>query len=512
MVSFCDSIYGTRTSGIAHGDVFTSPDVVCFILDQVGYISDKNLQDISILEPSCGNGEFIYEIAKRLLVSANKFGFNANSSFISNVYAYDIDEEKIEVCRRRVNSLGYQNTSNIQLADFLRINTNKVDIVVGNPPYIRYENIPFDILDYCKSTFSLFHYRSDLYIPFFEKTLSLLKPGGKHGFICSNRWLKSEYGKKLRRHISTFYNLQILVDLEQANAFQQDVLAYPAITVISAENKKEMFLFSEAKDISELKSLSFSRKKSPSGEDWTTIFTGVASNKKLLQIERQGFNIGIGVATGADAVFVSDNLVNLVEQDLIIPAIGAKDLRGNRLKWSGKYILNPYTKEGDLIDLIQYPKAKQYLEKYKEKLSSRHIAIKKPTQWYRTIDRIVPRLQKQAKILLPDMSGNSYIFVDDGEFYPLHNIYYITGDSNIKLYILAAILMSDFAKNQLAAITNKMNGGFLRWQSQYLKKIYLPDIMQIQEEDLQILLDCYNKYDIAGINIIVNKQLETVDI
>ena len=82
-----------------------------------------------------------------------------------------------------------------------------------------------------------------------------------------------------------------------------------------------------------------------------------------------------------------------------------------------------------------------------------------------------PRLQKQAKILLPDMSGNSYIFVDDGEFYPLHNIYYITGDSNIKLYILAAILMSDFAKNQLAAITNKMNGGFLRWQSQYLKKI-----------------------------------------
>ena len=337
-MSFCDSIYGTRTSGIAHGDVFTSPDVVCFILDQVGYISDKNLQDISILEPSCGNGEFIYEIAKRLLVSANKFGFNANLSFISNVYAYDIDEEKIEGCRRRVNSLGYQNTSNIQLADFLRINTNKVDIVVGNPPYIRYENIPFDILDYCKSTFSLFHYRSDLYIPFFEKTLSLLKPGGKHGFICSNRWLKSEYGKKLRRHISTFYNLQILVDLEQANAFQEDVLAYPAITVISAENKKEMFLFSEAKDISELKSLSFSRKKSPSGEDWTTIFTDVASNKKLLQIERQGFNIGIGVATGADAVFVSDNLVNLVEQDLIIPAIGAKDLRGNRLKWSGKYL------------------------------------------------------------------------------------------------------------------------------------------------------------------------------
>ena len=110
------------------------------------------------------------------------------------------------------------------------------------------------------------------------------------------------------------------------------------------------------------------------------------------------------------------------------------------------------------------------------------------------------------------MSGNSCIFVDDGKFYPLHNIYYITGNSNIKLYILAAILMSDFAKNQLAAITNKMNGGFLRWQSQYLKKLYLPDIMQIQEEDLQILLDCYNKYDITGINNIVNKHLETIDI
>lgn len=512
MVSFCDSIYGTRSSGIAHGDVFTSPEVVCFILDKVGYVSDKNLQDVSILEPSCGNGEFIYEIAKRLLVSANKYGFNANASFVSNVYAYDIDDEKIDVCRNRVNSLGYQDTSNIQIADFLRINTNKVDIVVGNPPYIRYENIPPDTLNYCKSTFSLFHYRSDLYIPFFEKTLSLLKPGGKHGFICSNRWLKSEYGKKLRRHISTFYYLQLLVDLEQTNAFQEDVLAYPAITVISAECKREMFLFSETKDINELNQLSFSQKISPSGEDWTTIFTSIVANKKLLQIEKQGFNIGIGVATGADAVFVSEDLVYSVEHELIIPAIGAKDLRGNCLKWGGKYILNPYTKDGDLIDLAQYPKAKQYLEKHRAKLSSRHVAIKNPLQWYRTIDRIVPRLQKQTKILLPDMSGNSYIFVDDGKFYPLHNIYYIAGNSNIKLYVLAAILMSDFAKNQLAAITNKMNGGFLRWQSQYLKKLYLPDIMQIQEEDLQILLDCYNKHDVPGINFIVNKHLGIVDI
>ena len=504
-MSSSNAIYGNRSSGTIHGDVFTLPSVVCFMLDKVGYTAERNLQDTSILEPSCGEGEFVVEIAKRLKQSAQLYGFDAETAFSNNVQAYDIDAAKINICRKKVGELGFKLLDNIKTADFLKADVHRVDIVVGNPPYIRYENIPTEMLSYCKQTFATFHYRSDLYIPFFEKSLSKLKDGGKHCFICSNRWLKNEYGKKLRQYISYSYRLELLINLEQANAFQEEVLAYPAISLISANEPKQTFEYADICKIEELCTLSTNTKHTPKGADWTNAFVDYLQNQTLLPIEKQGFKIGIGVATGADAIFISENLIEEVEAELIIPAINARDLKGDNLRWGKKYLLNPYTKDGKLINLDLFPKAKSYLEKHRERLSKRHIVNKSPKHWYRTIDRIVPSLQSQSKILLPDMSGNNFIFVDNGQFYPLHNLYYITGNSDIALYVLAALLMSDFVRNQLSAVTNKMNGGFPRWQSQHLRKLRLPDVMSIPNNDIQSLLDNYSRQNLIAINSIVDK-------
>ena len=504
-----DILYGNRTSGGAHGDVFTAPEVVRFMLDEVGYTSESNLKDVSILEPSCGEGEFVIEIAKRLLLSAVSFDFDAEAAFRRNVHAYDIDADKVEVCRTKLRKLGYKAVENIQVADFLKATPEKADIVVGNPPYIRYENIPEDILEHCKQKFATFHYRSDLYVPFFEKSLSLLKEGGRHCFICSNRWLKNEYGKKLRAYIAYSYQLQLIINMEGANAFQEEVLAYPAITLIAAKEPKGTFQYAELDDVTKLGTLATVHKPMPSGADWTETFLTGTSYSALYPIEEQGFKIGIGVATGADAIFISDKLPDEVENELIIPAINGRDLRGDQLDWQKKYLLNPYNTDGTLIDLDRYPRAKQYLETHRERLSARHIAKRAPSRWYRTIDRIMPVLQTEPKILLPDMSGNTFVFVDEGKYYPLHNIYYITGRPIKELKVLAALLMSDFVRSQLASVTNKMNGGFARWQSQHLRKLRLPDIQSMSENDLQSLLDGYSRRDIHSINSAVEKILAT---
>ena len=506
-MSSSKTIYGKRSSGGEHGDVFTSPAVVCFMLDKVGYTAHLDLRNVSILEPSCGEGEFVVEIATRLLLSAARFHFDAEEAFLRNVCACDMDANKIAVCRERISQLGIKSTENIMVADFLKADLVKTDIVVGNPPYVRYENIPAEVLNYCKTSFATFHYRSDLYIPFFEKSLSLLKEGGLHCFICSNRWLKNEYGKKLRRYISCSYRLQLLVNMEQADAFQEEVLAYPAITLISAETSGQTFEYAECKEVAQLRNLLTVHKPMPMGADWTKAFIETPPDTVLLPIEQQGFKIGIGVATGADVVFVLDNPDGEVETELMLPAINARDLRGDTLQWQKKYLLNPDTTEGGLIDLDQYPKAKQYLEAHREKLSKRHIVRKSPLHWYRTIDRIVPSIQFRPKVLLPDMSGNTFVFVDDGQFYPLHNLYYITGHSIVELRILAALLMSDFVREQLASVTNKMNGGFVRWQSQHLRKLRLPDILSIPANEAQILLDSYNRKDVAAINALMPKLL-----
>jgi methylase of polypeptide subunit release factors len=501
-----NNIYGLRTNGNGHGDVPTSPEVVRYMLDLVGYVSCRNLSDVKILEPSCGDGVFIIEIANRLKESSQVFGFNAQNAFENCVYGCEIVVEKISHCKQRLEALGFDTASSqIKIGDFLQSRLPEMDIVVGNPPYVRYENIPAIQLDFIKKTFPTFHYRADLYIPFFEKSLRLLKPNGQHCFICANRWLKNEYGKKLRRLVATCFRLEKMINLEHADAFQENVLAYPAITLIANGRSASSFEYAEIEKVSELTALKMESREMPVSDDWTIAFNRTVNSDHLYTIEELGFKIGIGVATGADGVFISSKLPDIVEHELLLPALNAKDLRGDHLKWHGEYLLNPYSSNGELINLSRYPLAAKYLDSHHDRLSKRHVAQKNPSKWYKTIDRISPHLKSEAKILLPDMSGNKYVFVDEGNYYPLHNLYYITGHSVKELKILSAILMSNNIRQQIGNITNNMNGGFPRWQSQYLRKLKLPNIGLLEKAFSDQLIISYDIRDYDQINTLVGQ-------
>ena len=104
------------------------------------------------------------------------------------------------------------------------------------------------------------------------------------------------------------------------------------------------------------------------------------SVSNLYTIEELGFRIGIGVATGADHVFISKDLPKLVEKELLLPALNAKNLTGNQLQWNGEFLLNPYAENGELINLSKFPRVEKYLKSFKEKLSNRHIVKKKQCQ------------------------------------------------------------------------------------------------------------------------------------
>ncbi len=505
-MSLASRAYNISPNWVLEGDVFTSPKVVCYILDLIGYTSDKDLSLYKILEPSCGEGVFLIEIIHRILFSSRKFNFDPYPIIENNVVAYDIDSKKIERCRQHIlYTFPSYTLPCLKAKDFLREKTlEKFDFIVGNPPYIRYEKIPTTDRAIYKKEFATFHYRADLYVLFFEKTLKCLKSGGKHGFICANRWLKNEYGKKLRGFIAQNFRLQAIVDMEQANAFQNNVLAYPAITIISNDSPSNRFNFTRIESLDQLPWKKLTSRQMSATEDWSQMFCGITHNNTLWSIEEQGFHIGIGIATGADSIFISPLLKENIEEELLLPAINARDLTGNKKNWHGEYLLNPYNKEGELIDLSYFPKAKSYLEKHKEKLSNRHVTKKNPSKWYRTIDKVKPDLQKAPKILIPDISGNSLLFIDEGHYYPLHNIYYITGEDLRQLKILCAILMSDFVNKQIQDISNCMNGGYPRWQSQHLRKLRIPYIKDINPEQATLLEEAYNKQDLQQINNCMN--------
>jgi hypothetical protein len=109
------------------------------------------------------------------------------------------------------------------------------DFVVGNPPYVRQELIPAPLLAEYRSRYQTMYDRADIYIPFIERSLSVLSDGGNLGFICADRWMKNRYGGPLRSLVAEWFHLKVYVDMVDTPAFHSDVIAYPAITIISRE-------------------------------------------------------------------------------------------------------------------------------------------------------------------------------------------------------------------------------------------------------------------------------------
>lgn len=504
--------YGKRANGKAHGVVNTKVSVVKKMLDLVGYKGNKDLSKIKILEPSAGNGAFAIEIITRLYESSNKHNFNFNLA-LSNIYLCELNEQIANELQDNIKSLlcsyGDFKLKNIFIQDFLQLELiKKFDIVIGNPPYVRHENISQKLKMIYQRIYSTFTHRSDLYIPFFEKSLRLLNKNGKLIYVCSNRWLKNQYGENLRNLISNQYNLESIIDLEKAEIFQEDVLGYPAITIISNEKGNLNSKYSEISDLNSF--IKFEQTKSNSirinlsNSDWFNFpYVGKAYEKYLSKIEEQELKIGIGVATGRDSIFISKSFEGIIEEELLLPILTSKDVKSDEIKWCGNYIINPYDKYGNLINLNDFPLAKKYFNSNKAELSKRHVAKKDQSKFYKTIDKIYPDLLTKPKVILPDISGNRFINVDKGSFYPHHNLYYVTCKSYRDACILASTLMSDFVYKQLIHIGNKMKGGYPRWQSQNLRKLRIPILKSMPDDIEETLLDAYENKDLLRINKLI---------
>ena len=74
--------------------------------------------------------------------------------------------------------------------------------------------------------------RGDIYVGFIERSLRMLKPGGKVGFICADRWMRNQYGADLRELVARDYAVEHVWTMHDVDAFEAQVSAYPAITVL----------------------------------------------------------------------------------------------------------------------------------------------------------------------------------------------------------------------------------------------------------------------------------------
>ena len=106
------------------------------------------------------------------------------------------------------------------------------DVVIGNPPYIRQEELAPVFKQYLKNTFVTGTGTADLYVYFYELGISLLTPGGELSFITNNKWLRAGYGKGLRGYLlNPKLQLIELLDFGDLQIFAE-ATTYPNILTI----------------------------------------------------------------------------------------------------------------------------------------------------------------------------------------------------------------------------------------------------------------------------------------
>lgn len=519
----------------ARGAVFTRREVVDFILDLTGYTPDKPLHEKRLLEPSFGGGDFLLPAVERLLAAWRVHGDGGSmfDALKDAIRAVELHRDTFQTTRHvlleylKAADVGAQTAKRLADAwlvqdDFLLAPLEgQFDYVVGNPPYVRQELIPEALMREYRARYATIYDRADLYIPFIERSLCMLVPGGVLGFICADRWMKNRYGAPLRKLVADQYHLKVYVDMTGSDAFHQEVAAYPAITVICREpNGPTRIAHCPAISAASLAKLSASLDASSplayggevhemhdvaAGESpWLIESSDQLALLRRLEkqfplLEETGCKVGIGVATGADKIFIGDYAALDVEPECKLPLVTTRDIQSGEVAWQGLGVINPFAEEGGLIDLAAYPRLRHYLEQHKEQIAKRHCAQKNPAGWYRTIDRIFPALCGKPKLLIPDIKGEAHIVYEAGELYPHHNLYYVTSDT-WDLRALQAVLLSSISRLFVATYSTKMRGGFLRFQAQYLRRIRLPHWQDVPDALREELHDAAIRRDLDACN------------
>ena len=163
------------------GGFYTPNKIASFILKW----AFNGRKDIDILEPSCGDGVFLREIQE------GKYGYN---SFLG----IELDEDEAQKARNT--NLAKSEILNTDFHEYCINTEKKFDLVIGNPPYIRYQYFNKDQQAYAASIFEKaglsYSKLTNAWVSFVVGSSLLLKETGKIGFVLPAEILQVSFAKQ----------------------------------------------------------------------------------------------------------------------------------------------------------------------------------------------------------------------------------------------------------------------------------------------------------------------------
>jgi hypothetical protein len=396
------------------------------------------------------------------------------------------------------------------------------DIVIGNPPYVRQEELKNIIVtgsdgkaqplkEALKGQYETFTGTADLYVYFFERSLQLLRTGGVLSFITSNKYFRAGYGERLRTYIAFATNPRVILDFGDAPLFTS--VAYPAILVTQKTRhvKKDQLpslrgltgiLHPSNLPPEDWQSQALTWSPGPALSDFPEIFEQQASALAQRDLKPDGWKLespvklrlleGIckggtplgeyvqgrlyrGITTGLNEAFIVDRATrdrfireNPSSRDILKPFLRGRDL--NRWRFESQDIWLIFTRRG--IDIKKYTAIHEHLKQFKKALMPGIPGGRKPGsyEWYEIQDNTAYWQEfQQPKVVFPDIAVSSEFTWDNDNHYLANTAYLLIADK-----WLLSILNSTIVLWFYTQISNAIRGGYLRFIRQYVEQIPIP--------------------------------------
>lgn len=377
------------------------------------------------------------------------------------------------------------------------------DCVIGNPPYIRQEEIKH-LKPHLQKAFSIYKGTSDIYTYFFEQGYKILKSKALLSFITSNKYTRAGYGEPLRAFILA--NTQILhyIDLNGLKIFDSATVDTSIITFAktppSLESSFDYLAPTQPSlDTDELHAQPL-HQSSLSKDSF--IFQDQANQALKAKIESLGtplkeWDISIyrGILTGYNEAFIIDSakreeiLNNCKDKSektrtskLIKKMLRGRDIKRYGYEWAGLWLICTFPSLK--LDIDDYPALKTYLESFRPRIDqSGEKGCRKKTsgKWFETQDNIAYHEEfEKEKIVYSEIVRNSQFYLDSDKynpdrFYAEATSFILTGEN---LHYLLAILNSKcatFVFKTFYAGGGLGESGF-RYKKQFLEKLPIPKI------------------------------------
>lgn len=436
--------------------VYTKPLVVRRILDAIGWTADSDLSRSKLLEPASGNGEFVIEAARRLVDSLRRRQIRLSTSTLSSrIQAFELHGGACAEARQRTKSalegVGVHPATASACAkhwysnsDYLLTDptTPLYTHAAGNPPYIRWAKIPERLKETYNDQLPDEMTGGDLFLPFLDLAFEQLRPGGRAGFLCSDRWRFMAFADAFRDKWLPHLAISSEHPLPAAEAFQSDVDSYPSILVATKRP-----------------SPCSSRSPLPADSPGT--------------LQDLGYIVKVGPALGHSPAFVLEPGENDVEPELLRPWIDASDIAEGSIASRGRRVVTMWDDDGQLLDLGSFPMLSKRLRRFSVALRRRFV-VRRGGVWFRTIDRVRSRDWIRPKLLVPEIAKVPRVAIDRSGAIPSHGVYAIFAP-NDDVDALYSCLRDGKLAHALQDISPKINGGYIRCYKRFLLAARIPN-------------------------------------